>query len=194
MGLENNCRRKQCLLACLQWQWSDQVFTQRLIQWQTRIGAPQGSDVLVLSSRNSCEVIALCPPTKRLNTPIGHITQSRSKDLLDITRTELKILPRGRQSMMPTRPQPTGSWLAKIRNRQAQVNAELVPKELAQTGAVPQINPLAHRRSLLVILSFADDDPVVSFRAGLGRREPDLLVWRLLVHNISTNLGSEVEG
>lgn len=68
------------------------------------------------------------------------------------------------------------------------VHAEtkLLPQNLLQRATVPKVNPFAHSRTLLFVHALALDRPVEALRAGDGRREPDLLVGRLLVKYVGS--------
>jgi hypothetical protein len=44
------------------------------------------------------------------------------------------------------------------------------------------------------VLALAKDDVVVALGARLGRRQPDLLVGRLLVDDVCADIGAEGEG
>lgn len=74
------------------------------------------------------------------------------------------------------------------------INVELIEEQLVYSRVVAQIHPLARTSALLFVLAVTQDDIVVAFRASLGRRQPDLLVGRLLVDDVNTDIRSEVDG
>ena len=73
------------------------------------------------------------------------------------------------------------------------INVELIEEQLVYGRVVAQIHPLARTSALLFVLAVTQDDIVVAFRASLGRRQPDLLVGRLLVDHVGADAG-EVDG
>lgn len=66
-------------------------------------------------------------------------------------------------------------------------HAELVAQQLSQRRAVPKVRPICRARLGLAMLALAPVDPVVALRARDGRRQPYLLVWRLLVDDIGAH-------
>lgn len=71
---------------------------------------------------------------------------------------------------------------------QGEVDVELLEEELAEGGAVADVDPVADGGVLLLALALARDDVVVALGAGYGARQPDLLVGGLLVDHV----GAEV--
>jgi hypothetical protein len=63
---------------------------------------------------------------------------------------------------------------------------ELFPQDLLQRATIPKVDPVALSRALLFVHAFALDRPVEALRAGDWRREPDLLVGRLLVKHVGS--------
>ena len=68
----------------------------------------------------------------------------------------------------------------------ADVHAEskLLPQDFLQRASVSDVNPLALSGSLLVVHALTLNCPVEALGSGQGRREPDLLVGRLLVEHV----------
>jgi hypothetical protein len=68
----------------------------------------------------------------------------------------------------------------------ADVHAEskLLPQDLLQRTTVSDVDPLAFSGALLVVHALALDRPVEALGSRQRRREPDLLVGRLLVEHV----------
>lgn len=73
------------------------------------------------------------------------------------------------------------------------INVELLKEQLVYRRVIAEIHPNTRTSALLLTLAVAQNDIIVTFRSGLGRREPDLLVRRLLVDYIGTDIRSEVD-
>lgn len=69
-----------------------------------------------------------------------------------------------------------------------EVDVELLEEELAEGGAVADVDPVADGRVLLLALALARDDVVVALGAGYGARQPDLLVGGLLVDHVGADV------
>lgn len=69
-----------------------------------------------------------------------------------------------------------------------QVDVELLEEELAEGGAVADVDPVAGGGVLLLALALARDDVVVALGAGQGARQPDLLVGGLLVDHVGADV------
>lgn len=76
-----------------------------------------------------------------------------------------------------------------LRERLAQVDAELPQEQLGQGAAVAQVDPVSRGRALLLGLALVEDDVVVALGAGHGARQPDLLVRGLFVDHVGTDVG-----
>ena len=63
---------------------------------------------------------------------------------------------------------------------------KLFPQDLLQRASIPNVDPFALSRALLVVHAFALDCPVEALGSGQGRRQPDLLVRRLLVEYVGS--------
>ena len=70
----------------------------------------------------------------------------------------------------------------------ADVHAEskLLPQDFLQRASVSDVDPLALSGPLLVVHALTLDCPVEALGPGQGRREPDLLVGRLLVEHVGS--------
>lgn len=66
----------------------------------------------------------------------------------------------------------------------AQLYTELLPNEVSQGSPIPKVYPVSDAAALLLMKTFASNDPVESLRSRQGRAEPDLLVRWLLVEDI----------
>ena len=77
---------------------------------------------------------------------------------------------------------------------QADVNPDLLSQQVVQGRAVPKVHPVARRSVLLLVLALAEDNIIVALGARFGRRQPDLLIGRLLVDDICAMVGTESEG
>lgn len=71
---------------------------------------------------------------------------------------------------------------------QGEVDVELLEEELAEGGAVADVDPVADGGVLLLALALARDDVVVALGAGYGARQPDLLVGGLLVDHVGADV------
>lgn len=71
---------------------------------------------------------------------------------------------------------------------QGEVNVKLLEEQLGEGGAVADVDPVAGRRVLLLVLALARDDVVVALGARDGARQPDLLVGGLLVDHVGADL------
>lgn len=71
---------------------------------------------------------------------------------------------------------------------QGEVDVELLEEELAQGGAVADVDPVADGGVLLLALALARDDVVVALGPGYGARQPDLLVGGLLVDHVGADV------
>lgn len=76
-----------------------------------------------------------------------------------------------------------------LRQRQVQVDVELLAEQLVDGGAVAQVHPVADGCVLLLRLALAKDDVVVALGARLWRRQPDLLVGGLFVDYVCAEVG-----
>lgn len=63
-------------------------------------------------------------------------------------------------------------------------NPQLLPQQLAQTRPIPQINPIPHTTTFLLMHALALQRPVETLRARDGGGKPYLLVGRLLVQDV----------
>lgn len=73
--------------------------------------------------------------------------------------------------------------------RHVNVDSELLEEDLVQARAVAGVDPVADGGALLVALALAKDAPVVALGARDGGRQPDLLVWGLLVDDVRALVG-----
>ena len=73
--------------------------------------------------------------------------------------------------------------------RHAKVHPKFLQEQLVQRGLVSRVYPIARGRAFLLALGVAVHNPIVSLGAGDGRREPDLLVWGLLVDYVGAGIG-----
>lgn len=80
-----------------------------------------------------------------------------------------------------------------VRNRNSEVDSELLAEQARHGAAVAQVHPVAGRRILLLVLTLAPEDVVEALGAGYWRGEPDLLVGGLLVDDVGAGVG-EGEG
>lgn len=71
-------------------------------------------------------------------------------------------------------------------------HAQFPPQQTRQTGAVPQIDPIACSSTLLLLHTLAERDPVEPLGPRDRTREPDLLVSWLLVQDILSGLEDSV--
>lgn len=71
---------------------------------------------------------------------------------------------------------------------QGEVDVELLEEELAEGGAVADVDPVADGGVLLLALALARDDVVVALGPGYGARQPDLLVGGLLVDHVGADV------
>lgn len=69
-----------------------------------------------------------------------------------------------------------------------EVDVELLEEELAEGGAVADVDPVADGGVLLLALALARDDVVVALGPGYGARQPDLLVGGLLVDHVGADV------
>ena len=66
------------------------------------------------------------------------------------------------------------------------INTHLLSQNFIKSTGIPQVYPFSLSPSLLIVLSLTRNNPVESFGARNGRAQPDLLIWWLLVENISS--------
>lgn len=71
-----------------------------------------------------------------------------------------------------------------MRDGESQIDADLLDEEVVERRAVLEVDPGAGAGALLLGLAVAEDDPVVALGPGPRRRQPDLLVRRLLVQHV----------
>jgi hypothetical protein len=74
-----------------------------------------------------------------------------------------------------------------MRNGHREVDARFLEKHLTKGGLVPHAEPGVRASVLLVLLGFSDHNVVEPLGTGNGRREPDLLVGRLLVDDVGAD-------
>lgn len=60
---------------------------------------------------------------------------------------------------------------------------------MVQARAVSGVDPVADGGALLLVLALTKDAPVVALGTRDGRRQPDLLVWGLLVDDVRALVG-----
>lgn len=74
-------------------------------------------------------------------------------------------------------------------HRSVQIDLNLLQYKVVQAAAVARVDPRPQARALLVSLPLAGDAKVVPFGARQRRRQPDLLVGRLLVDDVGALVG-----
>lgn len=67
-------------------------------------------------------------------------------------------------------------------------NTQLLPHQVRQTAIVPQVNPVALPRALLLVHTLSAEHVVVSLGTRGRAGEPDLLVRGLFVDNVSADV------
>lgn len=67
------------------------------------------------------------------------------------------------------------------------INAQLLPNQPRERAAIPKVDPISNAAIGLLVHRLALDDPVEALGAGDGRRQPDLLVGRLLVQDVGAD-------
>lgn len=75
----------------------------------------------------------------------------------------------------------------------ADINTQLLPENLSERAAVPQIYPVSNTTTLLVVHALLCHNPIEALGPGYRGAEPNLLVRGLLVQDKGVFLGRDFE-